>query len=355
MGDTNDQVTALLPGITVLAAQPLGGSDRSAVHRLTVSGYERSTIIAKRYLQPGTRWIREHAALSLVGDEVTAPRLIAAADQTVLMTDLGSGRSLADSLLGTDAAVAAADVLRWVEAIAAIHTSTAGQRDGFTEAMNGPQWVEPAPHAEAVRADLAEFAAFAVTLGVAETEAFLAEATAAVDRLDIDAASTHALTPADACPDNNVVTGERLALIDFEGAQWRHIAWDVAYLRVPWPSCWCAWAMPDPVAQAALSRYRQLASPTRPYVASPAFVDDVEVAAVLWGVSSSLWFLSRAMASDATIGDGPRRRAVIQQRLHRAAGYAGLPHVATFAGAMLEATVAAWGRHELALAPAFSG
>ena len=59
---------------------------------------------------------------------------------------------------------------------------------------------------------------------------------------------TAALTPADTCPDNNVLVGDRVVLIDFEGAQWRHVAWDVAYLFVPWPSCWCAWSIPDELA-----------------------------------------------------------------------------------------------------------
>jgi hypothetical protein len=51
-----------------------------------------------------------------------------------------------------------------------------------------------------------------------------------------------ALWPCDACPDNNVRndSGE-LSLVDFEGAAFRHVAWDVAYLTVPWPSCWCCW------------------------------------------------------------------------------------------------------------------
>ena len=41
----------------------------------------------------------------------------------------------------------------------------------------------------------------------------------------------------------------RVVLVDFEGAEWRHVAWDVAYLRVPWPTCWCSWRMPDAVAE----------------------------------------------------------------------------------------------------------
>src|SRR2546429_3760393 len=72
----------------------------------------------------------------------------------------------------------------------------------------------------------------------------------------LSCAGPAALTPADACPDNNVRTAGGLVLIDFEGAQWRHIAWDVAYLAVPWPSCWCAWQLPADVAARAVEAYR---------------------------------------------------------------------------------------------------
>ena len=53
-----------------------------------------------------------------------------------------------------------------------------------------------------------------------------------------------AFTPGDTCPDNDVQVADGLVLIDFEDAQWRHVVWDVAYLTVPFPSCWCSWRLP---------------------------------------------------------------------------------------------------------------
>jgi Phosphotransferase enzyme family len=53
-----------------------------------------------------------------------------------------------------------------------------------------------------------------------------------------------ALTLADACPDNSIRTTRGYLLIDFEEAEWRPVAWDVAYLTVPWPSCWCCFTLP---------------------------------------------------------------------------------------------------------------
>ena len=75
-----------------------------------------------------------------------------------------------------------------------------------------------------------------------------------------------ALTPSDACPDNNVLRGGDLVLVDFEGAQVRHVAWDVAYLRVPWPSCWCSWRLPEDLAARAHGVWTEQVAVVAPYV-----------------------------------------------------------------------------------------
>ena len=64
----------------------------------------------------------------------------------------------------------------------------------------------------------------------------------------------HALSPADACPDNNLLTDRRLRLIDFEWSEVRHPAWDAAYLAVPWPTCWCSWRIPGRVRRPGARR-----------------------------------------------------------------------------------------------------
>ena len=51
------------------------------------------------------------------------------------------------------------------------------------------------------------------------------------------------LSAGDMCPDNNLVIDGRVVMIDLEFATIRHLAWDVANLRVPWPSCWCVWTL----------------------------------------------------------------------------------------------------------------
>jgi hypothetical protein len=122
-----------------------------------------------------------------------------------------------------------------------------------------------------------------------------------------------ALTLADACPDNNVRTAHGYLLIDFEEAEWRPVAWDVAYLTVPWPSCWCCFTLPAGVTRQAVARYRSAGAGQLPYLGTPAFDRDIALATAGWALVSSAWFLGRALEEDQPFGseideiDGLRR------------------------------------------------
>jgi hypothetical protein len=169
-----------------------------------------------------------------------------------------------------------------------------------------------------------------------------------------------ALTPADACPDNNVATPAGLVLLDFEQATMRHVAWDAAYLLVPWPSCWCSWRIPADVAGVALARWRAAVAPTVPVVGSAAFDRDLDVAVAAWAFLSSAWFLAGAVdEEDGAPGDalrGPTRRAVIRYRMRLAARRRTvLPALADLAEEILAATAQRWGDLRLRTAPAYRG
>jgi hypothetical protein len=188
-------------------------------------------------------------------------------------------------------------------------------------------------------------------LGIETPAAATAEMIALDARLNDSGAA--ALTPGDTCPDNNVFTpGGDLILIDFEGAEWRPIAWDVAYLTVPWPSCWCAWRMASKVTAAALEAYRQAID--LPYAHTPAFDEDVAAASAAWAFISAGWLLPKALPDDpALVKRGPRRRAMIQHRLRTAAGAEELPAMAALAGRLDRTLTERWGEAPLKYAPAF--
>jgi hypothetical protein len=175
-----------------------------------------------------------------------------------------------------------------------------------------------------------------------------------VDELLGGGAAARALTPSDACPDNNAFTAQGLVLLDFESAQWRHVAWDAAYLLVPWPSCWCSWDLPADVSAAGLAAWR--AAVALPYAGTAAFEDDLRAARIGWAFISLAWFVAGALAGDAPIDrEAPSRRAMITHRLRRVVHEPDprLPGLTSLAAQALAAAEQAWGSHPLALAPAF--
>ena len=190
-------------------------------------------------------------------------------------------------------------------------------------------------------------------LGVAVPAGALEELCALGTRLC--GAGPAALTLADACPDNNVRTDDGLVLIDFEGAQWRHVAWDVAYLIVPWPSCWCSWRIPAEVVERAIDAYRTASAVSD--VDAAGFRRDVDAAAVGWAFVSTSWFLPRALLDNPPHANpskpAPTHRAMILHRLDQARRSAETPTLAELAARLHDALTDRWGDGILPYAAAF--
>lgn len=328
------------------------------VLRATVDGGP-DTVVVKVFAGGGEGWLREAAALSLLnGRGAAVPALLAAVDRPplVVTADLGSGLNLADALLGADPSAAAGALEAWADALASVHAATAGDGAGYAAAL--------AVHAGDFPADLdttedmlgtaaATLERQLPALGVTPTPAALTELRTAADVMGTDAL---ALSPTDTCPDNNVTTPAGLVLLDFEGAVVRHVAWDAAYLQVPWPSCWCAWRLPAEVSAAALARWRTAVAPSLP----AGFDEALCVATVAWAFVSTSWFLDRALADDPPPEDprlhglAPTRRAMIAHRLDGVLSCDPvLPALGELASELLGVTRARWGDVQLALAPAF--
>jgi hypothetical protein len=160
------------------------------------------------------------------------------------------------------------------------------------------------------------------------------------------------LSPADSCPDNNLLLADGCRLLDFEWSEVRHPAWDAAYLTVPWPTCWCAWRLPDATVSSTLESYREVAGEGVPYVASAVFEADLAIARTCWALTSVSWSLSHALREEHTpSGGGPATRPRIQHRLGIVAN-SGTP-AAGFAAEVLDLTRARWGDLDLPLAPAY--
>ena len=360
--DGLDSARALLPELRLDHAEALRGGERSTVHRVRATGPDgaRWPLIVKRYLAAGEGWVRETAALSVLPPQVTAPRIVAAgAAPPVLVTDdLGPGRSVAHALLGDNPDTAAEAVEAWARTVATLHVATQGLRAAFRAALDERQGDLPVAESR-VGVDLEDAVRVldreCGSLGVRIPNGAFEELRGLGKRLS--STGPAALTPADTCPDNNVRTATGFALVDFEGAQWRHVAWDVAYLRVPWPTCWCSWRLPDPVAERAVAAYRRIAGAGLPAVADDSFERDVDAATVGWALLSTTWFIDNAFTERHTTDPDkptPTRRAMILHRLDRAARVDDLPALAELADALADELRTRWGDVPLALAPAFA-
>jgi hypothetical protein len=361
--DALSAAAALLPGLRVTPAGTLRRSERSEVLRVRVSvpGWPGPpTLIVKLYPDAGESWARESAALAATPATAPVPRLIAASADppAIVMTDAGSGPSLATALLDGDAAQAAAATGQFAGALAALHLATQDAHDAFAAelAARSAGTVPPEAMPAVVTGAVAALDRYCGELGIAIPLGAWAELADLPGRL-IESGPA-ALTLADACPDNNVRTTRGYVLIDFEEAEWRPVAWDVAYLTVPWPSCWCCFTLPAGVTRQALDRYRSAAAGRLPYLGTPAFGHDVALATAGWAMVSSSWFLGRALGEDQAFDsetDGlPTRRAVIAHRLATAQRTAGLPALASLAARLRAALIKRWGGEPpLRPAPAF--
>ena len=343
-------------GVPLVGPKLLKGSDRTLVVRARTPD---GTVVVKLHRDPASESaVREPAGLQVAGGQGT-PRLLAVTDPAgVVLEDVGSGNDLAELLLGTDPASAADGLRRWATALGALHARTAGCGEQMQDALNrsAARLKVTAPPAAGTPAMLARsadsLAADLPLLGVTPSQQALAELRGLDGLLD-GPEQAWALTPADACPDNNRLTADGLVLLDLEGAQVRHVAWDVAYLIVPWPSCWCSWRPPADVAETAVESWRVAIG--LPYAQDPAFSRDLRTVALGWAMTSAGWFVRRAVQDDQPHPATPTRKAMVQHRLAVAVQNPTpqLSALKALAEELLEATHDAWGDVPLELAPAF--
>ena len=166
------------------------------------------------------------------------------------------------------------------------------------------------------------------------------------------------LVPRGHCPDNAVDEPDGVVLLDVEAACHRHVAWEGAYLTVPWPTCWCSWRLPDEVTARAVASWRTaLARPAaEPAFASDLVLDDDRLGAPLHCVAAARRPRRRPAGTRNPAvmgGDGSPRHDPASAGARGRARDARPAGSASAGGAVHAATLAAWGRCELDLAPAF--
>jgi hypothetical protein len=348
----------------------LAGSDRSLVLRCRDSG--GGTVVVKSY--PGDEdgpasFAAEAAGLAVAAGGL-APELLAAdpASLTVVMSDLGSGPSVADVLLGDSAPAASRALLDWAAACGRLSAGAAGRLADFDTAKSRylagrPDEAYAARLRERVLTAGEQAARLAARpggglAGLRVPDGLTAELRTVAGT--VDAARFPIFSPGDICPDNNLMTGRGIRFLDFESAAVYSAFLDAAYIRMPFATCWCVFRLPFALAAAAESAYREQVAGVHPELADDGiWAAGLTSAVAAWTLSSMYWLLPRSVAGDGEMNPGqesPRFRQLIRYRwqvlaaeLERAGG---LPALAELTDSLLAAT-SAWAADELPLYPAF--
>lgn len=363
-------------GAPVRLADPedLGGAGRSVVARVRVTRTPFSlprTLVVKRYpspvadRDPFAHEVVSHKLLTaLPGEDRLTPELVAQDNgkRLVVLEDLGKAPRLAEKLLGSDARAAERGLLAWAHAMGRLHAATAGRDADFDALMRrqGSQCCAD-PIAVDVHAALAGLPdLLSASLGVPTADLVREFADQAVR--GFVTSRRRAFSPSTSCPDNHLVTSRGVRFLDFEGGCVRDVVFDAACLRVPFPSCWCAYGLPAGMSEAMVAAWRAEVSSVWPDLDDDAvFLPRLLEAQLLWvwlGTWRGLPGLSAALPSGHRPLDSPPRGQVLVARWVRLRADAlalGAEHVAAHADEVVSALVARYGSAvaELPLYPAF--
>lgn len=242
----------------------LGGSGRSSVLRVPVSGAPVDSVIVKSY-PPGDgpgALENEAVAAALFGELPGEPfgQTLLAADldrRVLVLSDLGDHPPLSQLLLGADTRAAATGLVEWAGALGRVAAATRepGERVERIQRRLGISRLARPMEEHFLRGSAAAFTERAVRrFGIPAPAGVDADIAAALELLA--PSPYHTFTPADACPDNNQLTPNGVRFLDFEFAGVYPLFLDAAYTVLPFPSCWCALDIPAAASGATAAAYR---------------------------------------------------------------------------------------------------
>jgi Ser/Thr protein kinase RdoA (MazF antagonist) len=316
--------------------------DRENVVRLELAG-GRSAVL-KRRPHPedharGRSFERELHALELLNGMPVpvAPRLLGAdaAAGILLMEDLRTEVSLADSLLTGKRERAEADLIAYARALGSMHAWTAQRAAGAVgAAAREPAWLTVIANGKE------PFLAAASRLGL-PLEGVAGE----IDQIAVmlREAGNLGLVHGDPCPDNVLLAGGACRIVDFEASGWGAVVLDAAYLLAPFPSCWCFADLPTEVAAPAVGAYRETLAAAG---IGPGADWNAGVAAALAG-----WIVARGRGIASMLDEDdewgtttmrPRLLAWLRGFIERADGEAALPRLRALFGEMHDQLSSRW-------------
>jgi hypothetical protein len=107
----------------------------------------------------------------------------------------------------------------------------------------------------------------------------------------------------DPCPDNSLLVGEQIRLIDYELARPSHALLDGIYWRMGFPTCWCAGRIPKDVAARVDAIYRTEIGYSIPIALDDtAYRTELAYLSAVWLFSCLSWRLGAALEADEKWG-----------------------------------------------------
>ncbi|AEW99012.1 aminoglycoside phosphotransferase family protein [Streptantibioticus cattleyicolor] len=213
----------------------LASSPRSRVWQAELSG---TRVVVKQLIEgpeAADRYAREVTALRLASrvEPPVVPALLGTDphERVIVLEHLEQRKPPDDWVIG------------YASSLARLHAATGADAKGTL-----PDWTGP------TQADAKSFLSLAHALGVAVPAGVRTELDGLLARLAH--APGHSLLHGDPCPGNDMHTTDGVRFIDFEQATLGNGLVELAYLRIGFPTCWCA-TSPDPaLLNAAESTYR---------------------------------------------------------------------------------------------------
>lgn len=247
----------------------LGQPPYSVIIKQTLPTDDPDSLLAQDHLRFWQDWAGA-ALLTAVSHTPISPKFYGG-DTTlsfIILEDLGTGSSLVEPLLEGDAQSAEAALQQMMTRLGQMHAATIGQAQMFDDILHTLDG-QAAERIQQSLPDFADLPAKLADLGVAVAgfEQELAQVKTAVANPGPFTTYVHL----DPCPDNLFMHNGRLKIIDFEQGNFGHALRDALYLRMSFPTCWCANRVPTAVIEACEAAYRQQLSAKLPIINDDAF------------------------------------------------------------------------------------
>ena len=235
----------------------------------------------------------------------------------IVLEDLGTGKTLADLLLGVDATQAEAALMSFSATLGRMHAITIGKSDTYTSARRAlgvnPATITPPRLAGDLDDGIRRFKHGCDALSVPSAAPLEDELRLVLTTMQTPGVFL-AYTHGDPCPDNALYSSGAVRLVDFEFGGFGHALLDAVYGRMPFPTCWCVNRLPPEIPAKMEAAYR-----TELVKGCPEAADDVLFyralvrACACWMITTTGSLLEQSLGQDAWWGIATLRQRVLMR------------------------------------------